>query len=239
MTFDPATVDALTFDVGGSVFDWDTAIRTALAPVAERHGATVDMERFSYAWRGGMFDVLDAVNAGALPWMDADAMHRRALDTVLADFPDLDLSADERDDLTRCWHRMPAWPGAAEGIARLRGRFTTVVFTILSWSIAVDSSKFAGITWDGILSGDMMGIYKPAPGAYRRAAELLRLPAERVMMVAAHPNDLRNAAAVGMRTAYVRPRIHDPGEDYDNVDAANEFDVVADDFPGLAARLGA
>jgi 2-haloacid dehalogenase len=59
------------------------------------------------------------------------------------------------------------------------------------------------------------------------------------MMVAAHGGDLRAAAAVGFRTAFVRrPLEFGPVGSPDlTPDAA--FDLVAEDFHDLAAQLGA
>lgn len=56
-------------------------------------------------------------------------------------------------------------------------------------------------------------------------------------MVAAHPSDLRAAAGVGYRTAYVQPRLQDPGEDYDETGLEDEFDIIAEDYADLARRL--
>lgn len=58
-----------------------------------------------------------------------------------------------------------------------------------------------------------------------------------IMKVAAHPSDLRAAQAAGFRTAYVRPKLEDPGEDYRDTGFAGQFDLVADDFGKLAERL--
>ena len=59
------------------------------------------------------------------------------------------------------------------------------------------------------------------------------------MMVAAHNDDLRAAAALGFRTAFVgRPDEHGPGQGRD-IRAEDDFDIVADDFIGLAEALGA
>jgi 2-haloacid dehalogenase len=57
------------------------------------------------------------------------------------------------------------------------------------------------------------------------------------MMVAAHPSDLRAAVAAGYRSAYVLPKIHDPGEDYTDTGFSREFDIVAGDFAQLARQL--
>ena len=71
------------------------------------------------------------------------------------------------------------------------------------------------------------------------AAELLSLPPEQVMMVAAHPGDLRAAARAGLRTAYViRPLERGPGREGER-DEDDEFDYVATSFVDLANQLGA
>jgi len=36
------------------------------------------------------------------------------------------------------------------------------------------------------------------------------------MMVASHPSDLRAAIKAGYRSAYVMPRLEDPGDDYED-----------------------
>ena len=59
------------------------------------------------------------------------------------------------------------------------------------------------------------------------------------MMVAAHNDDLRAAAALGFRTAFVRrPDEYGPGQARD-LRAEEDFDVVAEDFIELAEALGA
>jgi 2-haloacid dehalogenase len=59
------------------------------------------------------------------------------------------------------------------------------------------------------------------------------------MMVAAHPSDLVAAQRAGLRTAYVsRPLEWGPGGYREPLGSAS-FDVIADDFAELAAKLGA
>ena len=68
--------------------------------------------------------------------------------------------------------------------------------------------------------------------------ELLGLQPEQVMMVAAHQNDLRAAAGVGLRTAFVpRPMEFGPDRKPDPTPDPS-FDFVAEDFRDLAAQLG-
>ena len=236
---DLSNIKALTWDVGGTVFDWRGAIQKEVGRLAAEQDADVDVTQFATDWRRWMFQRLALVRSGELPWMNADQIHRQVLDDALEKHSGLTLSESERDELNEVWHRLSSWPDAADAIARIRGRYTIVVLTVLSWSIVVDCSKRNGIDWDGILSCEFLGHYKTDPEAYLAALRLLRLDPSQAMMVAAHKNDLLGAKAVGLRTAYV----HREGESdvfpgSSNVEsAAAEFDVVAVDFSDLADKL--
>jgi 2-haloacid dehalogenase len=85
----------------------------------------------------------------------------------------------------------------------------------------------------------LFGHYKPDPEAYLGACRLLDLPPAQVLMVAAHPSDLRGARASGLRTALV-PRPLERGPDGALEPwQQGEFDLVASDVVDLAQRLGA
>lgn len=236
---DLSKIKTLTFDVGGTVFDWRGAIEKEVTRLAAEQGAEVDVSQFATDWRRWMFATLARVRSGELPWRNADQIHRSILDDVLEKHSALKLSALERDELNEVWHGLSAWPDAADAIERLRSRYTTVVLTVLSYSIVVDCSKHNDIDWDGILSCEFLGHYKTDPEAYLTALKLLRVAPSESMMVAAHKNDLRGAQAAGLHTAYV----HREGEsdvfpgssDLDS--ASSEFDVSAVDFPDLADKL--
>ena len=236
---DLSNIKVLTWDVGGTVFDWRGAIQKEVHRLAAEQNADVDVTQFATDWRTWMFQMLTRVRSGELPWMNADQIHRRVLDDVLEKHSTLSLSESERDNLNDVWHRLSSWPDAADAIQRLRGRYTTVVLTVLSWSIVVDCSKHNAIDWDGILSCEFLGHYKTDAEAYLTALRLLRAEPSQVMMVAAHTGDLRGAKAAGLHTAYV----HREGESdvfpgSSNVEsAAADFDVAATDFPDLADKL--
>lgn len=102
----------------------------------------------------------------------------------------------------------------------------------------VDLARHGGLPWDAILGAEVARAYKPAPEAYLRAAELLDLPPAACAMVAAHNDDLAAARAQGFRTVFVpRPLEHGPGQTLD-LEPEADWDVVAQDFGELAARLG-
>ena len=234
---DLTQIKALTFDVGGTVFDWRGTIEAEVRQLAQRQGAdTLDVPQFATDWRRGMFAMLARVRSRELPWMNADELHRRVLDDILDKHTALTLTGPERDDLNEVWHRLNAWPDAPAAIQRLRSRYTVIVLTVLSWSIVVDCSRHNGITWDGILSCEFLGDYKPDAPAYHAAVRLLRLDPSQAMMVAAHPGDLGAAMAAGLHSAYV----HREGETHVLTGPAGdptEYDITAQDFPQLADLL--
>ena len=98
-------------------------------------------------------------------------------------------------------------------------------------------AKHAGLPWDAVLSAELFNPYKPDPEVYLGAARLLGLLPPQLRMVAAHPSDLRAAAACGLATAYVaRPLERGPGGVTEPWQAG-EFTIVASDFHDLARQL--
>lgn len=234
---DLRSIKALTFDVGGTVFDWHHTILAEVGRLVGEEASRAFAAAFANDWRRAMFGILAQVRAGSRPWMNADAMHRLALDDVLPRYPALQLDAGEREDLTRVWHRLQVWPDATAAIEQLRRRFTVVVLTVLSWSIVVDSSKVAGLQWDGILSCEFLGAYKPDREAYLAGTRLLGTAPGETMMVAAHPSDLETAVAAGLCSAYVA-RPHERGVDAGgDVLGSERFDVHARDYPDLVRQI--
>ena len=229
-------VKGLFFDVGGTVFDWKNTAREKVQALADAKGHPIDSEAFAYEWRGEMFKVHTQVRQGNLPWMNSDAMHLKALEHMAARYPLLK-AIDNLSLVKSTWHKLSVFTGAAEAITRLRTRYTVVVLTILSWESIVSSSKAAGVQWDGILSCEFLGYYKPSLQAYLKAAGLLGLKPSEALMVAAHEGDLAAARTAGLHTAYVGvPEEDNVAEGFEQPGETN-FDIEARDFESLCERL--
>lgn len=236
-SLDLGQIRALTWDIGGTVFDWHHTIKDEVSALAADRGVDLDAALFANTWRRGMFEELRLVRRGELPWMNADQLHRRVLDELGDQHPALQLSSADLDQLNSVWHRLYVWPDAAEALARLRERYTVVVLTVMSMGIAVDSSKHNGIEWDGIISCEFLGHYKPDAEAYLGGLKLLGVEPSQAMMCAAHPSDLRAAISAGLRSAYV-PRPGESGEGNDgDLSPQPDFDINATDFADLADQL--
>ncbi len=231
-------VRALTFDVFGTVVDWRSSIVVEGQALGQRLGVAVDWPTFAEAWRAGYQPAMARVRRRELPWTNIDGLHRRILEQLL-DERTMVWPEPEIAEFNRVWHRLLPWPDSVAGLHRLKKAYTITTLSNGNLSLLVDMAKHAGLPWDCVLSAELFHHYKPDPQVYLGAARLLDLAPEEVMMVAAHPSDLRAAAACGLRTAYVpRPLEHGPGGPMEPWEEG-EFDLVADDFVALAEQLGA
>jgi 2-haloacid dehalogenase len=146
-------VEALFFDVFGTLADWRSGIaREAKAILAPLGHDKIDWLAFADAWRGEYQPGMEEVRSGKIPFSKLDILHRRNLERILPRFNLTGLGEDTLRNLNLAWHRLDTWPDVALGLA---------------------------------------------PGE--------------CMMVAAHSNDLKAAAAQGLATAHIaRPGEHGP-----------------------------
>ena len=234
----PPVVRALTFDVFGTVVDWRSTIIREGRALGREKNLSVDWAAFADAWRDGYGPAMNRVRQGELPWKTIDELHRLILDDLLARFEIQGLSEPEKDNLNRVWHRLDPWPDSAKGIARLKEKYIVASLSNGNVALLVNMAKHAGLPWDAVLSAELAGRYKPDREVYLKAADLLGLPPDKIMMVAAHKGDLRAAKAAGLRTAFVPRPEERPNREIDlSYDAA--FDMNARNFLDLADQLGA
>ena len=189
------------------------------------------------ACRGHFMRLNGEVIRGERPWQVANSIYREAIGIACKEARLSGLSETDWGNLFSAWRKMPAWAGARDSIARLREKFIIAPLTVLSWSMVVESSRASGITWDSVLSCDVLGVYKPDPRCFTRVTEIVSCKPNEIMMVASHPSDVRAGITAGYRSAYVKPRLFDPGEDYSSSGVEEGFDVVASDFVDLAVKL--
>ena len=223
-------VRALVFDVFGTLVDW----RTGIAEAFDASGLDGDPAELADAWRKRYVPILAEVNTQKRPWGNFDELHFVTLDDLLRE-RGLDASDETRHRLVAAWHALDPWPDVKDGLVQLRS--THVVATLSNGHMAmlVDLARHGDLRFDCVLSAELARAYKPDPAVYLSAARLLALDPGEVMLVAAHPWDLKGARTAGLRGALVRrPLEYGPNSpERDDADA----DHVVDDLPELAARL--
>ena len=226
--------EVLAFDVFGTVVDWHGSIAREVDAMA----LGVDGQEFASAWRAGYRPAMDRVRRGELGWTKIDDLHRMILDTVLERFGVTALDEAARRHLNLVWHRLEPWPDAVAGLQRLKRRFRICTLSNGNLGLLADMAKRGGLPWDLILSAEVFRHYKPDPEAYLGVAEVFDVDPSRVMLVAAHKDDLAGAQRCGLATAFVeRPREFG-GTPRDDLGRDHPFDLHATDFEDLASQLG-
>jgi len=231
-------IDALVFDVFGTVVDWRGSITREGRELGERKNIKFNWARFANAWRGGYAPAMDRVRRGELPWLNIDQLHRLILDELLVKFKIDGLTEADKDHFNRSWHRLKPWPDSVRGLKRLKKKFVISPLSNGNFALLVNMARNAGLPWDCVISAELFNHYKPDPETYEGAAKLLGLPRDRVMLVAAHKDDLRAAQRSGLRAAFItRPKEFPPSKNID-LSPESDFDYNASNLVDLADQLG-
>jgi 2-haloacid dehalogenase len=235
---DEIQVQALLFDVFGTVVDWRGSIIAELERFGADRGIAADWAAFTDDWRGLYQPSMQEVRSSRRPWTILDVLHRESLDKLLVRYGVVGLTEAEKDHINRAWHRLKPWPDVVEGLTRLKARYIIGTLSNGNVGLLTRMAKNAGLPWDVVLGAETARAYKPLPQAYLASAALLNLEPAQVMLVAAHNGDLAAASAAGLSTAFVpRPLEYGPHQKGD-FKADRAWDVVAGSFVELADALG-
>ena len=233
-----AGVKALVYDVFGTCVDWRNGVARDAERILKPLGYKIDWLAFADAWRALYQPSMEEVRSGRQPFVTLDILHRRMLDQIRPKFGLEKLANQVADDLNLAWHRLDTWPDTVPGFVRLKRKFILAPCSNGNIALMVDIARRNKIPWDAILGSEIARDFKPKPAVYLMTAAALNLQPNEVMMVAAHSDDLRQAASNGLRTAHVaRPGENGPGtgESAPRV----PVDFAAKSMEDLASQLGA
>lgn len=223
-------IRALTFDVFGTLLDW----RSTMASAFRESGLEADPEELADDWRARALAATQEVNQKQRSWGTFDAFHKVTLGELLEE-RGLELPQEGRSALVCAWHRLDPWPDVPAGLEELRRRRVVAALSNGNVALLVDLARHGHLRFDCLLSAELAGVYKPATEVYLTGVRLLGLEPGEVMMVAAHPFDLKGARRAGLHTAFIdRPLEYGPGSP---PRADPEADISVNELGELAVRL--
>jgi 2-haloacid dehalogenase len=236
---DLSEVKALVFDVFGTVVDWRSSLINDFTAWSERRGIKADWTALVDGWRSVYSASMDEVREHPeRGYVILDVLHRRSLEKLVTQLGIAGLTEADLEYLTKGWHRLHPWPDSVAGLTRLKSKYIISPLSNGNIALLTNMAKFAKLPWDLVMSAELFAHYKPDREVYLGAARLLGLAPGEVMMVAAHNYDLEAASNLGLKTAFVaRPIEYGPLQTRD-FDSTGAWDVVANDFGGIADRLG-
>lgn len=223
-------IDALVFDVLGTLVDEPAGIRAGIRQLAPGIDEST-VEKLLALWQQHVEREQRRVLDGGRAHVAGDVIDLEAA-RLVADAAGVREPAAVAE-LALTGRRLPPWPDTVAGLARLAERYPLIGLSNASRTALLGLNAHAGLRWHQALSAEDARAYKPDPAVYRLAVDVSGRPPERLLMVAAHAWDLRAAQAVGLRTAYVARPVGDPPV------ASDRFDFHAADLADLAAQIGA
>lgn len=233
-----SSIEAVIFDVFGTVVDWRTGVADEAAKWFAKKGIDVDSHEFADAWRGEYQPAMQRIRAGNRGYVPLDLLHRENLDIILERFA-IAAAFDEaeRAAFNHAWEKLPAWPDSVPALERLKSHYIIAPCSNGSIALMARLAKFAGLPWDAIVGADIALNYKPHPDAYLRSAAALAVAPQNVLMVATHNDDLAAARACGLKTAFFPRPLEYGSAQNAGAEASSDWDFIAGDALILAEKL--
>jgi 2-haloacid dehalogenase len=154
-------VEALLFDVFGTVVDWRTSIIEDLSRFGAERGLSLDWAAFADEWRALYQPAMEEVRSGRRAWTILDVLHRESLEALAAKYGLAGLGGDDKAYINKVWHRLKPWPDAVAGLERLKKRYIIGTLSNGNVGLLTRMAKFAALPWDVVLGAETARAYKP------------------------------------------------------------------------------
>jgi 2-haloacid dehalogenase len=189
----------LAFDVYGTLIDTH-----GVSMALERHAGAQALA-FSRAWREKQLEY--SFRRGLMRAYETFAVcTRQALDHTCSQFG-LPLGQGERDELMALYRVLPAFPDAAEGLARARAvGFRLFAFSNGSAAAVEELLSHADLRpfFLDVVSVDEVQSFKPDPGVYAHFLKRAGATGAASWLISGNPFDVLGAKSAGLHAAWVQ-----------------------------------
>ena len=224
-------VSTLTFDLFGTVLDLAGSLTPHIDRFLSNKNTAIDGISFWAQWRNRQRleqyqdTILGMGHSGYLTVCKYAFLYTLRANKIEFTYPEI-------EKFMEVWQELNPFDDAVAGLNRLKEKYSLVGLSNGEpWyleHLANDRIKFE---FNNIISVEAAGYFKPHPGVYRKAAQILGTEPSELMMVASHSFDIMGARACGYRAAYV-DRYDLPVEE-----TPHQPDVIVNDFNQLADYL--
>jgi 2-haloacid dehalogenase len=225
-------VHTLTFDAFGTILDLGGSHAPRLGAYLAEKGSPLTAGELWARWRYRQRIEQYQDNqlfTGHFGYLDSS---RRALLYILRSsklpFTDQDVAR-----IMEGWQFLNPFPDAVPGLRRLRAKFKLVVLSNgENHFLAHLVKNRIQFDFDGVISVEDVGLFKPNPAVYRMAARVLNAEPCQLLMVSSNSFDVMGARASGYRGAYVNRN------DLPYDETTYQPDITSIDFLEMADQLG-
>jgi 2-haloacid dehalogenase len=204
MSFDPASVRAVTFDCYGTLIDWEAGIRAFVAPMLARAmprrdespRPTVTPEQWIEKWERIQFQMLK-------PYRPYREILARSFDATMTHFG-LESFVDEAPGLARSIGNWLPFPDTVASLRRLARRHKLAIVSNIDRDLLALTLGHLQAPFSSLVTAEDARAYKPDTAPLQLALERLGLPPGEVLHAGfGWRYDLAPARALGMRTCFV------------------------------------
>lgn len=221
----------LTFDCYGTIIDWETGILSAVNPVLERHGVSIEeaeilqlYARLEAEQEAGAYKTYKRVLMGVMDGMG----HELAFTPSEADLLALPESVG-------VW---PPFADSVEALHRLQMGFELVILSNIDDDLLAATEAGLGVDFDEVITAQQVESYKPSLLNFQVALERLQVPQEQVLHVAQSLfHDHAPAKQLGFTTVWVNRASRCPGVGVAKPTQASP-DLEIPDLASLVALAG-
>ena len=193
--------DALTFDVYGTLIDWEPSIAAFLCQWAGRHGISAAGPDLLKA-----FDLARADIQKERPAHPYPEILRRCFDR-LSHHCGVRADPDERESFSVTPHQWPAYQDSHAGLCALQARALICALSNIDDASLASSCRRLNFKFDLTVTAERVGAYKPDwPHFHTAIADLAKLgiPRERVLHVGQSLRaDVTPANKLGLKCAWI------------------------------------
>ena len=224
-------VNTLTFDLFGTVLDLAGSLMPHIDEFLSRRESPIDAAAFWAQWRlrqrveQYQDTILMLGHSGYLTVCKYCFIYTLRSNNIA-------FNQEEVEEFMKVWQQLKPFDDAVKGLERLKGHYKLVGLSNGEpWYLDHLVKNRIKFDFDAVISVEEAGAFKPHPGVYRKAAQILDAEVGEIMMVASHSFDIMGARACGYRGAYVN-RYGLPMEE-----TPYQPDIMTVDFGQLADYL--
>ena len=137
-------LQALVFDVFGTVVDWRTSLIRRFEQFDRENGLAADWPNLVDDWRGQYQPMMNEVRSGKRSWANLDQLHRESLEQLLPRYGLGKLTGSQKHRLVEGWHFLDPWLDSVPGLTRLKKKFIIGTLSNGGLRLLTNMAKYAG-----------------------------------------------------------------------------------------------
>ena len=136
-------IQALLFDVFGTVVDWRSGISRDFELISKKYGLKKNSQQFADDWRAEYQPSMEKVRSGNREFVKLDILHDENLKNISNKYGLDVITYEDWKWLVKSWHRLPGWDDSSRGLLRLKSKFIIASQSNGNIELILNMSKYS------------------------------------------------------------------------------------------------